>query len=92
MVMMTINDRKLIFEQKKGQYLERIDLIAKESFNNDQKIIAKQIIQVANENNLDAVYQLVTQRVKTGFVFDTAPKVNQNCVALITSTKSVQNG
>lgn len=96
---MTINDSRLIFEQKKRQYLERIDLIAKESFNNEQKVIAKQIIEAANDNNIDAVYQLVTQRVKTGFVFDAAPEVNHNCVALIaendalniTSTEAIHN-
>jgi adenine-specific DNA-methyltransferase len=78
---MTTNNESL-FEKKKRQYHERIDLIAKESFNNEQKEIAKQIIDAADENNIDAVYQLVTQRVKTGFVFDAAPEVNHNCVAL----------
>lgn len=86
---MTINDNKLIFEQKKKQFIERIDLIAKESFNNEQKETAKQIIESANENNIDAVYQLVTQRVKTGFVFDAAPEVNHNCVALISENESL---
>jgi len=55
-----------VFDQKRTQYKERIDNIAKESYNNEQKEIAKQIIDAANENNIDAVYQLVTQSVKTG--------------------------
>jgi len=96
---MATNNGISVFEYKKKQYLERIDLIAKESFNNEQKIVAKQIIESANENNIDAIYQLVTQRVKTGFVFDAAPEVNHNCVALVTenevlniySSEAIQN-
>lgn len=86
---MITSENNLIFEQKKKQYLDRIDLIAKESFNNEQKEVAKQIIESANENNIDAVYQLVTQRVKTGFVFDSAPEVNHNCVALVSENSSL---
>jgi len=86
---MTTTNKESTFEKKKRQYVERIDLIAKESFNNEQKEIAKQIIEGANENNIDAVYQLVTQRVKTGFVFDAAPEVNHNCVALVKENDSL---
>lgn len=86
---MTTTIKETAFEKKKSQYLERIDQIAKESFNNEQKEIAKQIIDATNKNNIDAVYQLITQRVKTGFVFDAAPEVNHNCVALVKENESL---
>jgi len=87
---MTTTNNESVFEKKKRQYLDRIDLIAKESFNNEQKEIAKQIIGAADENNIDAVYQLATQRVKTGFVFDAAPEVNHNCVALVKENEKLR--
>jgi len=68
---------------KKEFFKQRIDKIAKESFNNDQKEIAKKIIDKTDENDLDAVWGLISQRVKTGFVFDEAPEINHNCVAFI---------
>ena len=88
-----------ILNEKKIRYKNQIDQIAKESFNNEQKIIAKQIIDSADESNIDAFFQLISQRVKTGFVFDSAPEVNHNCVALInertdldiTSNSLIQN-
>lgn len=69
-------DKKLFFKQ-------RIDKIAKESFNNEQKEIAKKIIDNTSENDLDAVWGLISQRVKTGFVFDEAPEINHNCIAYL---------
>ena len=71
------------FEVKKEQYKQAIDKIAKQSFNNEQKEIAKQIIDGASLQNVDSIYQFISQRVKTGFVFDAAPEVNHNCVALL---------
>lgn len=70
-------------EVKKEQYKQAIDSIAKQSFNNEQKVIAKQIIESASLQNIDSIYQFISQRVKTGFVFDAAPEVNHNCVALL---------
>ena len=78
------------FELKKIKYKSTIDKIAKESFNNEQKEIAKQIIDSTNENNIDAVYQLISQRVKTGFVFDAAPEVNHDCVALLEENEELK--
>ena len=68
---------------KKEFFKDRIDKIAKESFNAEQKEIAKKIIDNTNEEDLDAVWGLISQRVKTGFVFDEAPEINHNCVAYI---------
>lgn len=78
-----------ILIQKQKDYKEKIDRIAKASFNSEQKEIAKQIIDAANERNIDAVFQLVIQRVKTGFVFDAAPEVNHNCVTLVEEYESL---
>lgn len=79
-----------ILDEKKIKYKELIDKIAKESFNGEQKEIAKQIIDSSNEMNIDAVFQFISQRVKTGFVFDSAPEVNHNCVALIKEDESLK--
>ena len=68
---------------KKQDYLNKIDKIPTVSFNKEQKIIAKNILEKVDEKDIDAVYGLITQRVKTGFVFDEAPEVNHNAVALI---------
>lgn len=64
-------------------YISKIDKIAKESFNAEQKEIAKKIINAADEKDLDAVWGLVSQRVKIGFTFDQAPEVNHQAVAVI---------
>lgn len=79
-----------LLEEKKIKYKETINKIAKESFNGEQKEIAKQIIDSANENNIDAIFQFISQRVKTGFVFDAAPEVNHNCVALIKENEGLK--
>lgn len=68
---------------KKEFFKERIDKIAKESFNSEQKVIAKKIIENTDDKDLDAVWGLISQRVKTGFVFDEAPEINHDCVAYI---------
>ena len=88
-----------VLEEKKIKYKNNIDKISKESFNGEQKTIAKQIIDAASEENIDAIYQFISQRVKTGFVFDAAPEVNHGCVALlnrredldVTSDKLIKN-
>lgn len=73
-----------ILKEKQVRYKNTIDKIAKESFNNEQKILAKKIIDnCQNEDEIDAVFKLICQRVKTGFVFDAAPEVNHDCVALL---------
>ena len=74
---------------KKNAYKERIDRIAKESFNNEQKELSKKIIENASENDIDAVYQLISQRIKTGFVFDAAPEVNHECISITMEDKEL---
>lgn len=68
---------------KKEFFKQRIDKIAKESFNADQKELAKKIIDNTDDKDLDAVWGLISQRVKTGFVFDEAPEINHDCIAYI---------
>lgn len=75
--------------KKKENYKTIIKNIAKESFNDEQKKISFQIIDAANEHNIDAIYQLISQRVKTGFVFDAAPEVNHETVALINEVEEL---
>ncbi len=70
----------------KKEYLGKIDAIPAVSFNHEQKAIAKKILEQTAEKDLHAVYGLITQRVKTGFVFDEAPEVNHDAVALAVET------
>ncbi len=70
----------------KKEYLDKIDAIPAVSFNHEQKAIAKKILEQTAEKDLHAVYGLITQRVKTGFVFDEAPEVNHDAVALAVET------
>ena len=44
---------------KKEFFKDRIDKIAKESFNAEQKEIAKKIIDNTNEEDLDAVFLFI---------------------------------
>jgi adenine specific DNA methylase Mod len=69
--------------KKLKDYLEKLARIPVASFNAEQKQIAQSILENTPEKDLDKVYGLITQRVKTGFVFDAAPEVNHNCVALV---------
>ncbi|PAK21533.1 hypothetical protein CJJ23_01100 [Mycoplasmopsis agassizii] len=70
-------------EEQKQIYKNKIDEIAKSSFNNEQKAIAKEIIDNASAKSLDKIYQLIIQRVRTGFVFDAAPEINHNAISII---------
>ena len=70
-------------------YLEKIDKIPTVSFNKEQKRIAKKILKEIEEKDLGEAYRLITQRVKTGFVFDEAPEINHNCVALVKENKDL---
>lgn len=47
------------------------------------------ILDKATEENIDKIYQFITQRVKTGFVFDIAPEVQHDCIALIEKDKKL---
>ncbi len=68
---------------------KKIDLIAKESLNNEQKQIAKAIIEKAPENQAEAWYQFITTQVKLGFVFDAAPEVQQDNIAVLNKNNSL---
>ena len=70
------------FATKKQHYIKEINKIAKESFNDEQKELVRGILDSATEANIDSLYTFVTQRVKTGFVFDAAPEVAHNCISL----------
>ena len=54
----------------RDEYINKIENIPTASFNKEQKEIAKKIIKSIDEKDLGSVYNLITQRVKTGFVFD----------------------
>ena len=73
----------------KEEYIAKLERIPTVSFNKEQKQIAKKIIENTADNDLNAVYNLITQRVKTGFVFDEAPEVNHDAVALIKENREL---
>ena len=51
---------------KRMMYIDKINQIAKESFNDEQKKLAISILEVVDSKILDATYDLFSQRVKTG--------------------------
>ncbi len=67
---------------KKAKYKQEINDIASAVYNREQKQLALDILDGANEHNIDAIYTFITQRVKIGFTFDTAPEVNHGAVSL----------
>ena len=67
-------------------YLKDIDEMSKSLLNQDQKDLIKNVLintYNTNKENLDAVFQLLIQRVKIGFTFDAAPSLNTTSVALL---------
>lgn len=72
----------------KEQYKNQIDELSSKSFNKDQKELAKRILDAAPENEVDKWFQLLIQKVKLGFTFDSAPEVFQGAISLLEEDKS----
>ena len=67
-------------------YCKKIDDLAPATFNEDQKILAKKILEKADEKDLQNIFQMLIQRIKIGFTFDVAPtyqKEDEQSVALL---------
>lgn len=67
-------------------YIDDIDNLNSFLLNQDQKKLIKEILvntNNSNKENLDNVFQLLIQRVKTGFVFDAAPSVDAKQIAIL---------
>ena len=67
-------------------YCNKIDELAPATFNEDQKILAKKILEKADEKDLQNIFQMLIQRIKIGFTFDVAPtyqKEDEQSVALL---------
>lgn len=67
-------------------YIDDIDNLNSFLLNQDQKKLIKEILVNTNNSNkedLDNVFQLLIQRVKTGFVFDVAPSVDAKQIAIL---------
>ena len=79
----------LSLSDKIAFYKKEIANIADTSFNKQQKQLCLDILDKATEENIDKIYQFITQRVKTGFVFDIAPEVQHDCIALIEKDKKL---
>lgn len=72
----------------RDDYLAKIDKIPDSSYNKEQKQLAKEILKTVPEKDLDEVYGFITQRVKTGFVFDEALKSIITVWLLLKKTQS----
>lgn len=67
-------------------YCKKIDDLAPATFNEDQKILAKKILEKADEKDLQNIFQMLIQRIKIGFTFDVAPtcqKEDEESIALL---------
>lgn len=67
-------------------YIDDIDNLNSFLLNQDQKKLIKEILvntNNSNKENLDNVFQLLIQRVKTGFVFDAAPSIDTKQIAIL---------
>lgn len=64
-------------------YKKKIEEIPNTSFNKDQKELAIKILDICEEKDLENIYKLLVRRVKTGFVFDSAPSSNNQSIALL---------
>ncbi|WP_406617973.1 site-specific DNA-methyltransferase [Mycoplasmopsis lipophila] len=64
-----------------NSYLTDIDEMSKSLLNQDQKDLIKNILIHTKKENLDAVFQLLIQKVKIGFTFDAAPSLNTTSVS-----------
>ncbi|URM52984.1 site-specific DNA-methyltransferase [Mycoplasma sp. SG1] len=71
--------------------LKKIKNFAKETLNAEQKKIAESILKNScNENGDvdDKVLQFIIPIIKTGFVFDKAPEVDQDNIAIVEESKN----
>lgn len=73
----------------KEKYKKNVDEMSTASLNADQKEIIKKIIDAAPENEVTQWYQLVIQKVKRGFRFDSAPETFQGAVSLLKENKNM---
>lgn len=74
----------------KTEALQKIDSIAKESLNPEQKQLAKNIISKAEPADVAKWYQFITAQIKLGFVFDAAPEQKQDSVAILKENKKLK--
>lgn len=73
----------------KEQYKQKIDVLSSKSFNQDQKDLAKKMIDAAPEKEVQDWFQLIIQKVKLGFTFDSAPEVFQGAISLVHENKEL---
>lgn len=74
---------------KREFYLDKLNAIVKESYSGEQKETARKILNSVKEEDLDAVWGLISHRVKLGFAFDEAPEVNHEAVSCLIEDKKL---
>lgn len=72
---------------KRKNYIDKIKETS--TFNNDQKELSIRILNSCEENDIENVYRLLVQRIKTGFKFDSAPATNNQTISLLTENKKL---
>lgn len=67
----------------KQNYIDKIKNLPSVSFNKDQKDLAIEIINNCSIDNVENIYKLISARIKTGFVFDSAPANNNQSISYL---------
>lgn len=70
-------------------YKKLIDEISSKEFNQDQKDLAKEILEKFDDKKLEYIYQFVAQRVKNGYRFDIAPEVDSKTITILEKNENL---
>ncbi|MDW2924858.1 type III restriction endonuclease subunit M [Mesomycoplasma ovipneumoniae] len=65
------------------KYKKQIEEISSKELNPDQKNLAIQILEKFEPSKLEYIFQFISQRIKTGFRFDSAPESDSDQVAIL---------
>ncbi|MXR23087.1 site-specific DNA-methyltransferase [Mesomycoplasma flocculare] len=71
------------------KYKQQIEEISSKELNSDQKNLAIQILEKFEPSKLEYVFQFISQRIKTGFRFDSAPESNSDLVAILQKNENL---
>ncbi len=73
---------------KKEKILKQIDLFDNRWFNEDQKDIAKKLIELTHEKEVDKIFDFIKMKRRTGFAFDYSPNPAKGRIIKPTLTES----
>ncbi|WP_031489310.1 hypothetical protein [Ureaplasma canigenitalium] len=76
-------NNELTKNQKIIDYQKRLENISRKDINDDQKSLIISILEKLDERMLDNAFYMLINRVKTGLVFDIAPALDHESIALL---------